>query len=142
MVTIEKWKSVLGQTIYIKRFCLSEMCNRDDKKNKDAQPVQLENQPTAVNDKMPAQHITQKAGAFSVVEGATVSQDYQQKHFMLDSTIIDDLLARPEFKQNKTVGKVFKVIQALIDGTDSPEVIARQFSIELAMVKLLKAHVK
>ena len=133
-VVITKWQTAFGQTIYTKEF--------DDRRpthQPDGQ-MQLEMQPSSNNSK-PLQPTIQQS-TVPDTQSTTVQQAVEKKQFRLDSRVIDLLLSKPEFKQNKTVGKAFKVIQALIEGKDTPETIAKQFDIDLAMVKLLKACMK
>lgn len=128
-VTIKKWKSVLGQTLYLKHF------QRNEERFSRGRLVQLKILPT-VADSMPTQLPAQR------VHTTAEPQDEGQKQFRLNDKTIDMLLAKPEFRQNKTVGKVFKVIQAIIGSKNSTETIAKQFEVELAMVKLLEECVK
>lgn len=64
-----------------------------------------------------------------------------QRQFVLDRNSIAALLGNAQFKNNITVGKVLKIIQALIEGKSTIESIAKKFEVELAMVELIKSHV-
>ena len=130
-VVITKWLTVLGQTIYTKEF---------DDRRQTRQPngqMQLDMQPTD-NNSMPVQPTIQQTTVPKTGQSKPAQQAVEQKQFRLTNTIINALLAKSEFKQTKTVGKIFKVIQALIEDQNSPEVISKQFNVDLAMVELLQ----
>ena len=59
-----------------------------------------------------------------------------------DSNDVAALLGNPQFKNNITVGKVMKIIQALIDSEKASDVLANQFEVEQVMVDLIKGFVK
>jgi len=65
----------------------------------------------------------------------------QLRQFVLNGDSIKNLLDNPQFKNNITVGKVLKIIQALMEGNKATDVIAKQFEVEQAMVALIKACV-
>lgn len=134
-VIITKWQNVLGQTLYTKEF--------DDRRQArlpDGQ-MQLELYQTLKEPNLVRPAVQQDVIS-SPMKATAEAQVNKQRQFRLNHKVIDVLLANPEFKQNKTVGKAFKVIQALIESKDSPESIAKQFDIDLAMVKLLQTCVE
>lgn len=135
LVIITKWQTSFGQTLYTKKF---DDIHQAHVLNRQMQ-LELYQAPKEIN-------LTQSTAQQSVISSlgqvATESRINKQKQFKLTCKIIDGLLTNPEFKQNRTVGKVFKVIQALIESKDSPESIAKQFDINLAMVKLLQTYVE
>ena len=59
----------------------------------------------------------------------------------MDETSIADLLGNPQFKTNITIGKVLKIVRALIDGNKASAAIAKQYEVEQAIVDLIKIHV-
>ena len=65
-----------------------------------------------------------------------------KRQFILDSNDVAALLGNPQFKNNITVGKVMKIIQALIDSEKASDVLANQFEVEQVMVDLIKGFVK
>lgn len=135
-VTIKKWETFLGQTVYTKCF------QRGEDKLRRGRLVQLEMLPT-IADPMPIQSTLRQVPTSSSLErGAATLQPSEQKQFRLHDKAIDTMLAHPEFKQSRTIGKVFKVIKALIKGQDSLETIAKKCEVELIMVKLLDACIK
>ena len=65
-----------------------------------------------------------------------------KRQFVLDSNDVAALLGNPRFKNNITVGKVMKIIQAIIDGDKASDVLAKQFEVDQAMVEIIKGLVK
>jgi predicted transcriptional regulator len=51
------------------------------------------------------------------------------------------LLDKPEFNVKTTIGKIFKVIQALLESDDSCSVIANRYKLDETMVVLIKTYV-
>lgn len=130
-VIITKWETTLGQTLYTKEF--------DDRYKMRLPEEQLVSKMhSTLKEPNPVQLTIQQPADSTSMQRARTSKGEDQKQFNLSSKTIDTLLSDPKFKQNKTVGKTFKVIQALIKGKDLPETIAKQFDVDLAMVDLLK----
>ena len=62
--------------------------------------------------------------------------------FVLNATDIDDMLNNPNFKKNITVGKVIKVIDALINSNQTSESISKKLDIDCTMVNLIRNYIK
>jgi ADP-ribosylglycohydrolase len=127
-VIITKWETMLGQTLYTK-----------EARRLNHQP-QLQTQPAADKAKA-SQPMIQQAPMTVSEQSPTVPRE-RRREFILNSDMIDTLLAKFDFNNNITVGKVLKVVRALIDGGDSNETIAKRFGVDAAMVSLIKACVK
>lgn len=130
IVIIEKWQTILGQTLYTKTF----------------QPNEIQSQPINYVDMAPqtqAKHGSKPAVLPLVTqnEQQSVSVQKQSRQFVLTSMAIDDLLNNPKFKTNITVGKVLKIIRSLIDGKKTSAAIAKQFNVELAVVEQIDKYV-
>lgn len=65
-----------------------------------------------------------------------------ERQFILNASMIKELLDKPEFKGNITVGKTFKIIQAFIENDEIIIDIAKRFDVNEKMVELLKMCIK
>lgn len=142
IVTITKWQSILGQTFYMK-----DMQKLDSQPHRSEEQVQKAQQSTLYDlaarsqsqSKTEQQSLNQVK---SVVPAQRITDMHKtQRQFVLDRNSIAALLGNAQFKNNITVGKVLKIIQALIEGKSTIESIAKKFEVELAMVELIKSHV-
>lgn len=122
-VIITKWKSVWGQTMYIK-----EHKQNDQKFNLTGSQMQL-----------PLQLFTDGVKLETVVEKIVTEQKHS-KQFILKiddvATLLDKLPQRITFK------KVFKIIAALLGDNKTSAAIAKQQKIDQATVDLIKTCVK
>ena len=135
-VTIQKWKSMLGQTLYTKTFQPNEIL---------AQPQQMNEQKRIYQQSVFCDVSSQVRSECNVPshmplsmaeteqEGTVDSKQVQQ--FVLTSTDISDLLADPEFKEKISVGKMLKIIRSLMEGERTSAAIAKQFSVSQSMVE-------
>lgn len=130
IVIINKWQTILGQTLYTKTF----------------RPNEIQSQPINYVDMAPkaqAKHGS-KPEVFPLVnqnQQQNVSIQQQSRQFVLTSMAIDDLLNNPNFKTNITVGKVLKIIRSLMDGKKTSAAIAKQFNVELVVVEQIDKYV-
>lgn len=128
MVVIEKWKTMLGQTLYQKSFQPNETS---------PQPRQSENQ---IQDHQQVTLYDGTASATSpVLSGLSVRKTSRQ--FVLTSESVAELLGDPKFKTNITVGKVLKILTYLMDDKKTVASIAKQFRVERSMVEQMAKYV-
>ena len=140
VVIIKKWQTALGQTIYTKGLRLFN--NRDQQHTQNVGQMHIDMQPNLVaQEPKPQQLAVQPAPVPEPVQ-KSIAPEEKQKRFVLDSASIKTLLKNPEFKNNITVGKVLKVVQALLESEDSAADIARYFELDEVMVNLIRACVK
>ncbi|MEN6325621.1 MAG: ADP-ribosylglycohydrolase family protein [Syntrophomonas sp.] len=143
IVTITKWESALGQTLYTKDMQkLDNQPKRTDSRlplpqqpslyDMDAQPRSESKPPVQVQITLPVQEITPH----------NVVPQKKQRQLVLDKNGVNALLDNSKFKKNITIGKVLKIVQTLIEGNDASEAIAKQFEVEQVMVDLIKTYVK
>lgn len=137
VVLATKWQTALGQTIYIKEFRPFEAHSCQ---YRGQMRVAVQSQ-TSVIESKPEQTAAKSA---AVVESKRKSADVQShgRQFMMNASIIEDLLDNPEFKRNVTVGKVFKVIKEFVENDESVADVAKRFDLDEGMVEILKECVK
>ena len=147
IVIIKKWQTMLGQTLYTKDFKLN------DTRQQSSQPgveMQIPQQPS-LYDWVELSNLKAEQKAQSKMQIKISAQEPRQeiptpqkvkRQFILDSNDVAALLGNPQFKNNITVGKVMKIIQALIDSEKASDVLANQFEVEQVMVDLIKSFVK
>lgn len=143
IVIIEKWQTMLGQTLYIKNFKPKNTWQQSSQTN-----VEMKNpqEPSADHSKLKAeqQSLTQsqpKIPAQVTVKEMLAPQN-AKRQFVLESNAIIALLSNPQFKKSITVGKVMKIIQTLLDDDKASDVLAKRFEVEKAMIDLIKDFVK
>lgn len=142
IVTITKWKSVLGQTLYTKDMQkLDNQPKRTDSKlpfqqpslyDMDAQPRSESTPPVQLQITLPAQEITPQ----------NIDPQKKQRKLVLDENAVTEFLDNPKFKKNITIGKVLKIVQTMIEGNDTSEAISKQFGVDQVMVDLMRTYVK
>ncbi len=135
-VTIQKWKSMLGQTLYTKTFQPYEIL---------AQPQQMNEQKGIHQQSVFCDVSSQVRSECNVSSHMLLSMaeteqkmtvdSKQVRQFVLTSTDISDLLADPEFKEKISVGKMLKIIRSLMEGERTSAAIAKQFSVSQSMVE-------
>ncbi len=144
IVTITKWESALGQTLYTK-----EMRKLD---NQPYRPEgQMPPQPTLFDLVTPprSQSKTEQRPPSQAKATSPIQKPIQEtsimvktkRQFVLDGDSIATLLSDTRFKNNITIGKVLQIVQALIEGKKTSETIAKQLKVEQAMVDLIKIYV-
>lgn len=147
IVIIEKWQTMLGQTMYTKDFKPNDMPQQtnqssvrtkkthqatlsdseDRSKLKNEQQVAIQQQT-----KMPEQEPTQEM----------FTSQKAKRQFVLESDDVTALLGNSHFKNSVTVGKVMKIIQTLIDSDKESSDLAKQYRIDIEMVDIIKSFVK
>lgn len=140
-VIIEKWQTVLGQTLYTKNFQPKDISLRPRQFDS-----QIGQQPTPCNmsSKIQAKHSETISTAQSPViktEQQSVDVEKKSRKFILTLRDIPDLLGNPKFKTNITVGKVLKIIESLIDGKKTNAAIAKQFNVEQTVVEQINKYI-
>ena len=144
VVTITKWKTALGQTLYTKNM------------------QKLDNQPYHPEDQIPqksplydlvapsySQSKTEQRLSSQIKMTTTFKKSEQgtsvmaktKRQLVLDNDSIAMLLEDARFKNNITIGKVLQIIQVLIEGKKTSEAVAKQFKVEVVMVELIKTYV-
>lgn len=140
IVMIKKWQTALGQTIYTKDLRLFN--NWDQQYTQNVGQMRFDMQPNPVaQEPNPAKLATQLTPVPGTAQ-KPIAPVEKQNCFVLDYATINALLENPEFKNNITVGKVFKVVQAFLESEDSAADIARFFELDEVMVNLIRACVK
>ncbi|MDO9493273.1 ADP-ribosylglycohydrolase family protein [Acetobacterium sp.] len=147
IVIIEKWQTMLGQTMYTKDFKPNDMPQQtnqssvgtkkthqatlsdseDRSKLKNEQQVAIQQQT-----KMPEQEPTQEM----------FTSQKAKRQFVLESDDVTALLGNSHFKNSVTVGKVMKIIQTLIDSDKESSDLAKQYRVDIEMVDIIKSFVK
>ena len=141
VVLIEKWLTALGQTLYTKNF--KPFDNSVHSKYHSSAQMELDMQhehSTEVNNTMTAAKFQEISIENVHLPNNTVNRE---KQFVLDPGAIQTLLEnKAEFKENVTVGKVLKVVQALMETEDTNANIAKRCKLDENMVKLLREWIK
>lgn len=135
-VIISKWQTVLGQTFYTKEFKARQQTSQYEDQ------LQLEIQTQPITNKSEACQVdNQKVAVINCGQKLAGTQSFQQR-FTLTSNEIITLLEKPEFKNTTTIGKVLRVILALIDNNESVSNIAKRLKVDEDMVNLIKKCIK
>lgn len=133
IVTITKWQSALGQTFYMKE--MQKLTSQSPSLYKEEVRQNLQQTyPLKVQSVKP-DYITE------IIKTSPI-QYTEVQQFILNKDNIVELLTNSQFKMNVTIGKVLKIIQALIENHKSSMAIAKQFKVEQAMVDMLKTYIK
>lgn len=109
LVMITKWQTVLGQTLYTKTF----QHNND-------------------------QAIFSKQSSLYDMTERPINNIERNPQFILNITNIPELLNNSQFKTNMTVGKMFKVINALLEGKETSAEITKRLHVDYTMIDLIK----
>jgi len=137
-VTITKWKTMLGQTLYTKSF---QSIETQVPPRQVSSKEQLYEQSSLYN--MPPQ--TERNAPPSTTSQITApdqrSTAGRKQQFVLTSAEISRLLSDPQCRTNITVGKVLKVIRSLMDGQKSSAAIAKQLRIDQAIVEQISSYI-
>lgn len=120
VILISKWKTSLGQTIYIKNIDFKEISNKYYEC--------IGNIPLNHKDKI---SLHQK----------NITKLKDSKQFVLSLVDIVDLLDDPKFKKNITIGKVLKIIETLIDDKETTINIAKKFNVDKSFVEQIEKYV-
>ena len=139
VVIIKKWQTALGQTLYTKKLYLFD--NRQQLHTQSDGQMRFDAQPPMSLEPNPQQPTVQPVPVQETAQKPIAAVE-PQKRFTLDSATIMAMLDNPEFKNNITVGKVFRVVQALLESNDSAIDIARRFELDERMVDLIRMCVK
>jgi len=130
IVTITKWESALGQTLFTKEM-----------ERITSQQVNVENQLSQQTT------LFDKNTAIKHIDVPTIKSEYTSianlkgtRQFVLNSDNIILLQNDKRFNKNITIGKILKIVRALIEENSTSDTIANQFHVELAMVELVKSY--
>ncbi|MCL2045816.1 MAG: ADP-ribosylglycohydrolase family protein [Oscillospiraceae bacterium] len=136
----KKWQTALGQTLYIKDF--KQFDNQMHINRNSSTQMRLDMPSHTGTTATPTQLPTDPQVLPSDKKQESVDTRERQKQFILNSTIIKTLFEKPEFKENITVGKVLKVIKALIETDDDITTVANHYKLDEAMIELIRACIK
>ena len=139
-VLIKKWRTVLGQTIYTKEFQPADNRPQPQLQNNGQMRFDTQSQ-TAATEPKTQQSVTKQEAPLETKQKSVEAQNHERL-FKLNTSIINALLEKPEFKSNITVGKFFKVIRAFLDGDEPVAEVAKRFGLDDGMVNLIKMCVK
>lgn len=123
IVVITKWQTVFGQTIYTKQFDDRHQTHQSDDQIQLKIPLTL-------------------CESNTVKQNSVTLQGSAERQFLLNSSNIETLFEKPDFKESITVGKVLKIIQALIEDKESIELISKRYKVDAEMIRLLKKCVR
>ena len=146
IVIIEKWQTMLGQTLYTKDFKPNDVRQQSGKPGVEMKkPHQPTSEDFAVQSKLkaeqPAAALPQTAIPLQKHVQEKLALQNTKRQFILDSNSISSLLSNPQVKQNITFGKAMKIIQALLDGDEISDVLAKRFKVETTMIDIIKTFV-
>lgn len=147
IVIIEKWQTMLGQTLYTKDFKSNDTQKQYSQPSVEMKkPHQTTLYDLADKSKFEAEQQVEaqfqtKIPAQEPVQEILALQN-AKRQFVLDSNAVASLLSNPQFKNNITVGKVMKIIQVLLDGDKASDILAKRFEVEKAMIDIIKGFVK
>ncbi|WP_035214763.1 ADP-ribosylglycohydrolase family protein [Desulfitobacterium hafniense] len=136
IVIIRKWQTALGQTLYTKE---AELYDNGPQSNDQTTlydfAAHSPSKTKAIWSQMPSTAPVQK----SIPQNVALSK--LKRQFVLDGDSIAALLGNPQFKKKITVGKMLKIVRALIESDEASDILAKQFEVEQSIVDLLKAYV-
>ena len=135
VVQIEKWETILGQTLYTKTFQSNDIQSQQLQINNQ---TQMHQQPTLFD--MASQMQVKKTAVSPQIPTAgqqNIAEQKQSRQFVLNMASISDLLSNPKFKTNITVGKMLKIIRSLIENHETSTVIAKKYRVEQSIVELI-----
>ncbi len=139
-VIIKKWLTVLGQTIYTKEF--RPIDNHPSQRTQEDRQMRFDMLPHPVTSETKPQQTTLQQLASTEPTQKPIETKTRERQFLLNASIIKTLLDKQEFRGKVTVGKVFKVIQTLIENDESVTEVAKRFDLDEGMVNLLKMYIK
>lgn len=124
IVTITKWQSALGQTLYTK-----DMQRLGNASYQPEAQMQLQMQLTAneVRTQVPVQ--------------IPVAPQERPRQFALDSAAINALRDNPQLNKKITLGKVLQIINALLHGDESTSAITKRLGVGETTVEIIKTYI-
>jgi|LSQX01.3.fsa_nt_gb ADP-ribosylglycohydrolase len=145
IVTITKWETTLGQTLYTKEMQKIDSLPSVEKKGKTIQQTLYDDLSESTHSQSKNELL--RIGREKVVFASTKPLEEidvtvkDNRRFLLDEHRVAQLLKDEKFRDKVTIGKVLKVILALMEGKETSENISKKFSIDIAMVELIKKNV-
>ncbi|WP_314047875.1 ADP-ribosylglycohydrolase family protein [Selenomonas noxia] len=137
-VTIEKWQTMLGQTIYIKRGSLTqELLLQGDEVERQ---IQLDVQPSVSSQDNLRSNTFYQIGLKDGASKVDIIEN-NNRQLILSDSVIRNLLGTAEFNKSVTVGKFLKVVQALIEDDEPASVVSKRFTIDMRMVEKIKKYI-
>lgn len=118
-ILIEKWKSMLGQTIYIKSIY----------SNKIIYPIEDKNL------------ILQK-DFYKDLKNKDKNIIEKEKYITLNLINVLDLLNDVNFKKNITVGKTLKIIRDIMKDDKSIEILSKKYKVEKTFIQKLNQYIR
>lgn len=147
IVIIDKWKTMLGQTLYTKGF---KPNNMQQQSNQPGLEMKKPHQPNLydladhanLKDEQQAADLSKTKISAQEPAQELLAPQNTKRQFVLDSNAIATLISNPQFKNNITIGKVLKIIQVLLVGDQASDILANQFEVEKVMIDLIKVFVR
>jgi hypothetical protein len=136
IVIIKKWKTVLGQTLYTKDFQLND--NRPQSHQPNGQ-TQLTQPTTIIAVPQATEQLSDQASV--VIRNQPPAPQEKLRQSVLNSTEITTLIDEPLLK-GITLRKVLRIVNALLSGNESNELIAKRMKVEKAIVDSIKRFVR
>ena len=138
-VAIEKWRTMLGQTIYIKEFQIS-----DDVLSTAPNPSYIQKtmqQESAVRDVRNSEHEISFSKAAEDMSTAFTGGSGKRK-LVMDADDIRVLMEDPSVNERITLGKFLKIIQAFIKDEEPVPIIAQRFKVNEKMINSIMNYIK
>lgn len=137
-ILIERWQTDLRQTIYMKKF---QPLETRTLLNRGSENKCLNMRSGNMVSKIKQQSTLKQIAEIDFLQKSREVKNHERQ-FTLKASTIKELLDKPEFKGNITVGKTFKIIQAFIENDETIIDIAKRFDVNEKMVELLKMCIK
>lgn len=139
-VIIEKWKTMLGQVLYTKKFQRLEPSlpnHQFDQLAKSSQQI--------IQDALPIQIcISENLTTFrqtAKTESQDTTMQKRQKNFSLTTASIIELLSHPKFAVNFSFRKALIIVNCLIEEKLTREEIAKQCKVQESVVEQLSKYI-
>jgi ADP-ribosylglycohydrolase len=134
VVSVARWKTALGQTLYFKEF-------RPFTTALPAYPQSTFGMKQLVLEQIK----TDSSQSGITTTSASYSPEAVQNHqsqFILDPKRIETIMKHPNYKEKITLGKLLKILLAILEETSSINEISKKFGIEEDLIIMLKTYVK
>jgi hypothetical protein len=139
-ITITKWQSVLGQTIYIKEMRKLDAGIRFVQEGEQI-PQQRKLKNEEQQSKEPEKYINFDFSNKIELKSMNLPLQSKNRRIILDEVGIENLLSNSDFKQSMTIGKTLKILKAVLDDSCESATIAKQYNVEQTIVELIKSLV-
>jgi len=143
IVIIEKWQTILGQTLYTKTFQPKEMSSQlhpfEEQMSAHQQVFSYSGPDSQMQNESSLTSMT--LSQITKPRQQNIAVPKESKQFALNLTDISDLLDNPQFKTSITIGKTLKIIRSLINGEEIRANIAKKYNVEQSFVEEIEKHV-